>query len=283
MMLTISNSIIGQHDSSTDYAFFPLEVGNEWIYETLDYHNGDTSDTFLVTFKIVNDTLMPNGKVYYEFYNSFYPENQIFYRADKIEEKVYIYNDSFSDSEFLVYDFNPYQQTFEVLGSNVFVYSGIDLVGLLPIYKSYYEFYFQASVDDLYRLSRDIGISMWGRYNWGFTIGKLIRAKVNGKYYGHITNINVDNAIQSKSFYLNNYPNPFNSQTTIVYNLPEPGIVELSIYNCLGEIVVRYNNYYSIGGEYNYSLNMDKNSSGIYFAKLNYKNESRLIKLINVK
>jgi parallel beta-helix repeat protein len=34
-----------------------------------------------------------------------------------------------------------------------------------------------------------------------------------------------------------NYPNPFNPQTTIRYDLPKPGVVRLSVYNVVGQMV----------------------------------------------
>jgi hypothetical protein len=34
-----------------------------------------------------------------------------------------------------------------------------------------------------------------------------------------------------------NYPNPFNVETIIEFSLPEPGFVELTVYNVLGSTV----------------------------------------------
>ncbi|MBN2103724.1 hypothetical protein JW835_06765 [bacterium] len=44
--------------------------------------------------------------------------------------------------------------------------------------------------------------------------------------------------LRSKDFSLNkNYPNPFNPSTHLCFGLPEPGHVELSIFNIKGEFV----------------------------------------------
>lgn len=56
-----------QGATSADY-FFPLKVGNYWVYETL---NTQDNSTTLDTIRILNDTVV-NGKTFYRF-NSLSP------------------------------------------------------------------------------------------------------------------------------------------------------------------------------------------------------------------
>lgn len=65
-----------------------------------------------------------------------------------------------------------------------------------------------------------------------------------------------------------NYPNPFNPTTTINYNLSKKALVELSVFNMLGQKLVTL-----VSGEQsagNYDINWDAQSyaSGIYIYKL---------------
>ncbi len=91
-----------------------------------------------------------------------------------------------------------------------------------------------------------------------------------------------------------NYPNPFNSSTLIRFNiLNDSGSrqskerVTLKIYDILGrEIVTLKDDYLSAGSyevEFN-PLNLNQNlASGIYFAKLTFKQKSKVIKMVYLK
>ena len=81
-----------------------------------------------------------------------------------------------------------------------------------------------------------------------------------------------------------NYPNPFNSNTCLKYNLNIPGQVELSIYNLLGKEVKTLVNDYQQSGEYHIFWNGTNNSgkkvsSSIYLAVLKCNNFTKSIKL----
>jgi len=65
-----------------------------------------------------------------------------------------------------------------------------------------------------------------------------------------------------------NYPNPFNPDTKINFSLPERSFVELKIFNILGVEVSSILSEELIAGNYNYTFNAGKLSSGIYFYKL---------------
>lgn len=65
-----------------------------------------------------------------------------------------------------------------------------------------------------------------------------------------------------------NYPNPFNPSTKIRYQLPEKSIVNLKIYNALGEEVVTLLNETKEVGNYEVEVNGANLSSGIYFYRM---------------
>ena len=51
--------------------------------------------------------------------------------------------------------------------------------------------------------------------------------------------LNNDNDVQFPSSFkiYSNYPNPFNPVTTLLYDLPEDGLVNITIYDMLGNVV----------------------------------------------
>jgi cyclomaltodextrinase / maltogenic alpha-amylase / neopullulanase len=85
-------------------------------------------------------------------------------------------------------------------------------------------------------------------------------------------------------FYLNqNYPNPFNPSTTISFNLPEEGNVELIIYDVLGSKITTLLNEERKAGQNKVEFNASGFSSGMYFYRVNYKNHSIARKMLLVK
>ncbi|MBD3234707.1 MAG: T9SS type A sorting domain-containing protein, partial [candidate division Zixibacteria bacterium] len=65
-----------------------------------------------------------------------------------------------------------------------------------------------------------------------------------------------------------NYPNPFNDRTTIVYAIPEAGMVNLDVYNLRGQRIAALVDHFQDEGEYRAQWNASNHSSGIYFFKL---------------
>ncbi len=64
---------------------------------------------------------------------------------------------------------------------------------------------------------------------------------------------------------LDNYPNPFNSSTTIRYSIPTAGSVMLSIYDILGRKVQSLLDIQQPAGEYQVTWEADRFGSGVYF------------------
>lgn len=61
-----------------------------------------------------------------------------------------------------------------------------------------------------------------------------------------------------------NFPNPFNPATTINYEVPNSGLVEINVYNMLGKQVSSLVNSYMEPGRYNVSFDASNLPSGTY-------------------
>ncbi len=66
----------------------------------------------------------------------------------------------------------------------------------------------------------------------------------------------------------NNYPNPFNPSTDIKVSLKQAGVMSLTVYNVLGQVVQVVDQGYKPAGQYLYNVNMDRFASGVYFYSL---------------
>jgi hypothetical protein len=81
----------------------------------------------------------------------------------------------------------------------------------------------------------------------------------------------------------NNYPNPFNPTTQIEYSVPNKGLVNLTVYNLLGQEVVTLVNQRMDAGNYRITFNGANMASGIYFYRLTTAGQSATKKMLLVK
>ena len=81
----------------------------------------------------------------------------------------------------------------------------------------------------------------------------------------------------------NNYPNPFNPNTTINYSIKKDGLVLLNVYDVLGTQVIMLVNENKPEGSHTVEFNAATLSSGIYFYKLTSGNYTSIKKLILMK
>jgi uncharacterized membrane protein YeiH len=72
----------------------------------------------------------------------------------------------------------------------------------------------------------------------------------------------------------NNYPNPFNPSTFIVFDIPEESTSQLKVYDLLGnEVVVLLDNEYMSTGRFRFEFNAGNLTSGVYLYVLTSQSE----------
>jgi hypothetical protein len=80
-----------------------------------------------------------------------------------------------------------------------------------------------------------------------------------------------------------NYPNPFNPSTKINFSIPEPGFVNLKIYNSIGEEIGTLLNEDKSAGTYEVDFVAEGLTSGIYFYSITTGNFIQTKKMILMK
>ncbi|PID27747.1 MAG: hypothetical protein CR982_05065 [Candidatus Cloacimonadota bacterium] len=89
----------------------------------------------------------------------------------------------------------------------------------------------------------------------------------------------VDNNIV-KTEIIGNYPNPFNSSTTINFLLADRGDVNFTVYNVKGEIVYQAREFYNNSGFNSKLIDFGNISSGIYYLQIKNRETVSLLKKI---
>jgi hypothetical protein len=105
-----------------------------------------------------------------------------------------------------------------------------------------------------------------GRYEWTPVV-------VPGLLNYAMTGIGDEEPLPTEFALKSNYPNPFNPLTKIDFELPSPEMVNIKIYNILGQNVVTLVSEYKEAGRYSVIWNSTNNAgqscpSGIYFYRM---------------
>jgi len=95
-----------------------------------------------------------------------------------------------------------------------------------------------------------------------------------------ITDVNIPSGVNDpaklkgndlNTYSLENYPNPFNSNTIISFNLPVESRIDINIYNMLGELVVKLINHKKYNsGLHTISFDRAGIATGMYFIRANF-------------
>ena len=120
----------------------------------------------------------------------------------------------------------------------------------------------------------------WSNNSWVITHGQLnmeynnandtlsFNASAITASYLHVSGVN-ENQSMVKDYYLSqNFPNPFNPNTAINFQLPKSGQVTIKVYDVLGNEVKTLVNEYKPAGNYKTDFNASGLSSGVYIYKI---------------
>ncbi|MCP4580138.1 MAG: T9SS type A sorting domain-containing protein [candidate division Zixibacteria bacterium] len=91
------------------------------------------------------------------------------------------------------------------------------------------------------------------------------------------------NSLPDEFAVMSNYPNPFNAQTTIGYNLPEAMDVEIKIYDILGRYVESFTYDKQPAGHHTIVWQAERVSSGVYFYKVTAGETEQIKRMLLLK
>jgi hypothetical protein len=256
VVLFLSASLVNAGDS-----YFPLGTGNRWTYRS----------TFLISVNTFDETVIEektiNGESYFVF-NNFRLQTSVPFRTEG--QKVVT---SVDGIRYTMYDFaaetgtawNVPDPPTSLMGRMTLV-SRIDSIitpagGFFECFhfhhafsgNVYYDEWFAPGVGIVKRVSRIMS---------GLIESVLIDHQVS-------TAVNSDPAANPPRFALyDNYPNPFNSSTTVSFKVPYDGKVSIQIYDCRGRRVAGLLDDHCTVGIHRIDWNPYDQSSGIYLIRM---------------
>ncbi|RKY55819.1 MAG: hypothetical protein DRP96_11990 [Candidatus Neomarinimicrobiota bacterium] len=136
---------------------------------------------------------------------------------------------------------------------------------------------------DTFFIDTEIGIGIEYYYRISAIDFSGNEGKFSDEVSATIVGIKEDNAIPNSYALFQNYPNPFNPKTTISYQLPKSGYVNLAIYNNRGQLVETLVNEYKSVGYYSVTWDASKVGSGIYLYKISSGEYSDVKKCMVIK
>lgn len=95
--------------------------------------------------------------------------------------------------------------------------------------------------------------------------------------------VGVDEIVPVTYALAQNFPNPFNPTTTIAFDLPQGGPVELTVYNLVGELVATLVDGPVAAGRHEVQFDASRLASGVYVYRMEAGQFSDLRKMILVK
>jgi hypothetical protein len=286
--------------STEEYLFYPLNVGNYWVYKVTEWSYPYYSED-MFTRQVIGKETLSNGKEYFkikEKYQNSASTKYVFERIDSAGGVIYMFDNACTnpDSEKVMEDFNTVEgdsflvQRFTVCWDSLltlFSSTGSDFI--FNQFREYKEYQYNWLISFSHKLVRGIGISsIISGYDFGTTTFTLNGCIINGILYGDTTLTSLDEEIESvpdKFILHQNFPNPFNPSTKIKFTIPTPSLssplsngrnearfVTLKVYDILGREVTTLVNEEKPAGEYEVEFNAASGIwdlvSGIYFYQL---------------
>lgn len=277
--LIVAVPAFSQIDTLAALSAFPLQQGNRWQYEVMVHpYQGLPYFAGHHEISIGEEVLAPNGEQYIELLGlnllggSFYVGAVSWVRLDSTGLAVmqYVEDDYFdcANSEERLLDLSIDEEHVEYETCVRQVEAGSSDMTLPGWgYESIGLGYFFPWTHDV-SLMQGLGLVGAGFGDLGFSSLSVNYARVNGETWGDWVGVAEGLRDQPSGFSLQAWPNPFNPQARIRYELAQPAEVELAVHDLLGRQVAVLAEGPQASGWHEATLDGSALCSGMYVVSL---------------
>ena len=264
--------------------YFPLERGNHWSFliESEDEPPAQTA------YQVLEDSVYISGVPYFEMNTA----NFVLPHYVRVDAN-YIYSFDVMDSteQRLIKLNSQIGEVHSTGGSFVSLTTLLarDTITLFDINTIQLRFKYDGLTQGEIWFSRDFGPTY--EVNYGDPPNlilptyrlTLLGCIIGDSTFGMITDISSGQILPRTPVLLENYPNPFNPETTIRYSLANTAYVRLSVVNILGSEVSLLAKGKGHAGTHSIKWNAADYPAGIYFAKLVVDNNVAVKQMLLLK
>ncbi len=141
-----------------------------------------------------------------------------------------------------------------------------------------YEFIREYTVNELYNVNQVL-IDHWKRGGLITSDAVLTADEIDWHGYSEVA----DRQLPKSHTLLKAYPNPFNSGTTLSFNLDSPHYIEMSIFDLTGRKIETLRQEYLPAGDHQFVWSAEQWPSGLYWAVLRTSQASFETKLMHIR
>ena len=300
-LLGKSTEIYAQNFSASD--FYPLAIGNRWVYDHHWYWSGVTK----ISVSVI-DTLTANGKLYYKLRSQIPPPgsgfSETFVRVDSQTGSIR-YLSSGSSCEWLINETSG--DSLNASENDTFYIACISSWKL----NNDTNIYFLGEERRFKSFNDNPPPPNWSKYGrtYVYGIGKvtdglwyqpgvtnwmeLMGCVINGNLYGDtntFVGINIISSEIPEKFILSqNYPNPFNPVTKIKFSIPQYETTHrvvstrLIVFDAIGKEVAILVNQQLQPGTYEADWDASDYPSGVYYYRLESSSYIETKKMVLIK
>lgn len=279
LIIIISGNIYPQ--KRTLYDYFPHHVGDVWEYITYE-GNISTRNKYFIS-KI--ETVPADTATYIYWGNEITPSSKI-----KLNDSSTIYSYSLRYGWAPYVKFNaPLKSYWNSGGSTYYFYLDtlmqVNYMGYNTEGLRIYTCLAEPKDGPRGRIETSWYLKGIGYYSseYDFSLTVLRGCVINGVNYGYPVGIEEEKKKLVTKNSIKNYPNPFNSETKIVYELSSAANISVRVFDVVGRVVDVIEEGYKDAGAYTKYWNPHNIASGTYFIVFHSNNSSLTRKMIYLK